>query len=429
MWRTRHNVFRWPRFTVPDLENQSGNHTIEMHPARAAPPVTASMLREPEHGDFQLPEHPETSEANTKNVSKDPLIRLVGPNVGDLTDTSAYDEHVVMTNTLEHWIDGAARQESLSYYQLYVNLHCDCTTLYEHDPSQSPSLNIDFAPDVKSMLALDVPTHTLSISCDCVAPQARIDLFLHASSRRVGTNVCKPPTLTTHSHGWRLASCFIHTGYDVVIRFPLSLDDAWDLTTPMQMTVSVEALDEDGLSLLPGRNAITTVWEVRQTGSSWHAASIAQYACLNSMRLQMHEIFGLAPLSTEQVAPRPSNTAGGGNSYQKPPVVNATRLHNATMLADAEREDSAECPICMSNPAMTILFPCTHALCLECAVHLRDSVQKSRQQDRRHGRAPRRQYVCHICRSEIESMLALSKQPLQAHSPKSPLPQDVSPTT
>lgn len=391
-----------------DVESQPGSSSvIEMHPARGAPPVSAYMMYPPQHGDFRLPEHPTDDPGQSVPPSKDKLERIVGPNVGDFTGACADDDNVVMTDTLTQWIDDAAKNTSLTSLPLYVNLHRNRT----HLGKLAIPCAVPISTDMQSRLDLAAPTHTVTVLCDSAAPQARIVLYLQAA-RHVRGSLLRSPAPTQTTHGWELASTVIQSGYNIAVTLPLVLDDAWD-PSYRQLVISIEALDEDGLDL-PQRNSITTCWNITGENDAYGICTVAQYACVDKLRLQMHELFGLAPLLQEQMGPQ--HLANGDidtsahEHSQEPLVINPTLMANATMIAEADREDGPECPICMSNPATTVLFPCTHALCLECAVHLRDSVQKSRMQDRRHGREPRRQYVCHICRSDIDSMLALSKE-------------------
>lgn len=392
----------------PDIENQRGMTNIEMNTAQHVSFVSPEQLRPPPHGDFHLPEHPTAESVDQDTKSKDSLERIVGPNVGDFTGACADDDNVVMTDTLLRWIDGVANHTSLTLFQLYVNVHHD----YLHIGPALSSCDVKITPELQSNLALPTPTHCITAMCDCVAPRAQIDLYLQAS-RHVHSCLLHPPPETQWSRGWKIASTTIETGYGVMVKLPLVLDDAWDTAGPKRLSIVLEALDEDGLKL-PQRNAIVTTWDIIGSGT-YQARTLVQYAHLGSMRLQLHELFGLSPLTKKDEPtvhstsdqPRDNTTA---DRSCEPLVFNSALMENAAKLAETDREYGPECPICMSNPAMTVLFPCTHSLCLECAVHLRDSVQKSRQHDRRNGREPRRQYVCHICRCDIESMFSLSRQ-------------------
>lgn len=70
------------------------------------------------------------------------------------------------------------------------------------------------------------------------------------------------------------------------------------------------------------------------------------------------------------------------------------------LIADISTGGSGgtECLICLSAPPSTLLLPCTHGLCLECAIQLRDTVKSTRETERRRGRVPRRKYACPVCR-------------------------------
>lgn len=391
-----------------DIENQQSNPSIEMNTAQHGSFVSPEQLRPPQHGDFHLPEHPTDGAVDRDSKTSDPLERIVGPNVGDFTGACADDDNIVMTDTLIRWIDGLANHASLTIFQLYVNMHHD----YIHIGPDLSSCDVEILPELQSNLALPAPTHCITVMCDCVAPLARVDLYMQAS-RHVYSNLLHAPSDTQWSSGWKIASTKIETGYGVMVKLPLVLDDNWDTAGPKRLSIVLEALDEDGLKL-PQRNAIVTTWDIVGSGA-FQARTLVQYAHLGSLRLQLHELFGLSPLTKKEeptvrsTSDQPSGNATTDGSYE-PLVFNSALMENAAKLAETDREDGPECPICMSNPAMTVLFPCTHSLCLECAVHLRDSVQKSRQHDRRNGREPRRQYVCHICRCDIESMFSLSRE-------------------
>ena len=391
-----------------DVESQQGVTNIELNTAHRGSIVSPEQLRPPQHGDFHLPEHPTDESIGQDSKINDSLERIVGPNVGDFSGACADDDNVVMTDTLIRWIDGVANHSSLTLFQLYVNLHHD----FIHVGTDLSSCDVKLIPEVQSSLALPDPTHCITAMCDCVAPRARLDLYLQAS-RHVGSDLVHPPLESQWSHGWRIASTIIETGYGVMVRLPLVLDNAWNAADPKRLSIVLEALDEDELKL-PQRNAIVTTWDIIGSGS-YQARTLAQYAHLGSTRLQLHELFGLSPLTKkDEPTVRSNNNQPGDHATadrpHEPLVFNPALMENAAKLAETDREDGPECPICMSNPAMTVLFPCTHSLCFECAVHLRDSVQKSRQHDRRNGREPRRQYVCHICRCDIESMCSLSRQ-------------------
>ncbi|KAK0527830.1 hypothetical protein OC842_004739 [Tilletia horrida] len=73
-----------------------------------------------------------------------------------------------------------------------------------------------------------------------------------------------------------------------------------------------------------------------------------------------------------------------------------------------EGTTGSECLICLTSPPSTLLLPCTHGLCLECAIQLRESVKNARDAERRRGKTPRRKYACPVCRRAYTSMLHLS---------------------
>lgn len=123
-----------------------------------------------------------------------------------------------------------------------------------------------------------------------------------------------------------------------------------------------------------------------------------QEAEIGPHRFQLQELYGLSS-KPPAVAPAPVEAGDGeedGAAVPPPPV-------------DIDASNGSECLICLSSPPTTLLLPCTHGLCLECAVQLRDSVIGIRASERRRGRTPRRKYACPVCRRAYTSMLHLSK--------------------
>lgn len=60
--------------------------------------------------------------------------------------------------------------------------------------------------------------------------------------------------------------------------------------------------------------------------------------------------------------------------------------------------NGSECLICLTDPPTTLLLPCTHGLCLQCAIQLSESVKGIRESERRRGKVPKRKYACPVCR-------------------------------
>ena len=77
-------------------------------------------------------------------------------------------------------------------------------------------------------------------------------------------------------------------------------------------------------------------------------------------RFQLQELYGL---STRPPAVKPSPVEGEGEDGdgEAAPMP----------MVDLDGTNGSECLICLSAPPTTLLLPCTHSLCLECAVQLR----------------------------------------------------------
>ncbi|PWY97706.1 hypothetical protein BCV70DRAFT_213461 [Testicularia cyperi] len=208
----------------------------------------------------------------------------------------------------------------------------------------------------------------------------------------------------------------------------------------LKLAIVVEALDENARPLrdpnlqtsylritsLPARKPIadrlaeaaTQLPEVAETETAtprvWSAQVEGQEAEIGPHRFQLQELYGLsskpppvraAPPAGEggEDADNDEDAAGGAGNTAAP--------NSSAFLAamDMEASNGTECLICLSSPPTTLLLPCTHGLCLECAVQLRDSVIGIRQSERRRGRTPRRKYACPVCRRAYTSMLHLGK--------------------
>lgn len=134
---------------------------------------------------------------------------------------------------------------------------------------------------------------------------------------------------------------------------------------------------------------------------TWSSQVEGQEAEIGPHRFQLQELYGLSS-KPPAVAPAPPDAEGDDDGT-------GTAGAAATMMMDADASNGSECLICLSSPPTTLLLPCTHGLCLECAVQLRDSIVGIRQSERRRGRTPRRKYACPVCRRAYTSMLHLSK--------------------
>ncbi|GAC92895.1 hypothetical protein PHSY_000454 [Pseudozyma hubeiensis SY62] len=184
----------------------------------------------------------------------------------------------------------------------------------------------------------------------------------------------------------------------------------------LKLAIVVEALDENArplrepnlqtsylrLTSLPSKK-VEVVEEVAESEGvptrTWSSQVEGQEAEIGPHRFQLQELYGLSS-KPPAVAPAPVEGADLGDeegAAPPPPPM------------DLDASNGSECLICLSSPPTTLLLPCTHGLCLECAVQLRDSVVGIRQSERRRGRTPRRKYACPVCRRAYTSMLHLSK--------------------
>lgn len=175
----------------------------------------------------------------------------------------------------------------------------------------------------------------------------------------------------------------------------------------LKLAIVVEALDEHArplrepnlqtsylrLTSLPVKKSVSERLASLSTEvRTWSSQVEGQEAEIGPHRFQLQELYGLSS-KPPAVAPAPPE----GEEEEAP------------QMAMVDASSGSECLICLSSPPTTLLLPCTHGLCLECAVQLRDSVVGIRQSERRRGRTPRRKYACPVCRRAYTSMLHLSK--------------------
>ncbi|SNX85840.1 uncharacterized protein MEPE_04549 [Melanopsichium pennsylvanicum] len=137
-----------------------------------------------------------------------------------------------------------------------------------------------------------------------------------------------------------------------------------------------------------------------QVARTWSSQVEGQEAEIGPHRFQMQELYGLSS-KPPAVAPAAVDGEDGEEA--------GAGVGGGMVPMDMEASNGSECLICLSSPPTTLLLPCTHGLCLECAVQLRDSVVGIRQSERRRGKTPRRKYACPVCRRAYTSMLHLSK--------------------
>lgn len=448
------NAFGRSHYRPGDLEMQETNEP-ETHVTEAIDPTLVPT--DPAHiaraGTVHHNPHPPQQEAPEPVDPREQLAALFGPNV---CGYYAPDEELVRhgglreawapgvrTDQVRDWIEQSGVSVAATAFPLYVNIHWRNALLRAVPGTagapEPPLPPLDSA--TAATLALPPPSHALTFQCDCAAPRARIDVYVLAG-RRAGAQPPRtaPAPLANpgaqRPRGWHVYADEMRRGFSVDVRVPLLLDGGWEDDSSaaaggnapgasgvmpggmpdssaapgapanpanpaaVDLAVMIEALDNDGTPLLKP-NAVTYYTRAALTrGASgdmhWEIGHVAGMAQMGAYVMQMHELYGFS-----SNAPKTTN-AGDVSTESAGP--------DAELMAGAEQSDGTECVICMTLPPSTLILPCSHALCLECAVRVRESIEKSRQADRRHGRAPRMKYVCPICRGPIRSMLSLQKQ-------------------
>lgn len=345
-------------------------------------------------------------------------LRLLGPSISD--DKEEKHTHTkppgssIAPTTLSHWLHQAKAQAGTTTFTLYVRQHRDMTKLRRVLPSLGATTAWPAA--TQKALALPAATHTLTVSCDVKAPKARLEVYVMAP-RSAGNQVVAPPPHDASSlapaPGWLLASATVKNGFHTLVELPLVLDPNWAVDGAVPIALVLESLGDDGLTL-KSRNAYVAVWHCvpnATTSGEYACQGVSQHGVLGGLRLELHELFGLSSTSgADGAVPPPAAQSDApapalGSALPNAPVVDPLLMD--TGATGSGPGETPECPVCMSEPSTTLLLPCTHAMCLECAVRVRSSVQASRQQDREQHRQPRRQYACPLCRSTIQSMVQL----------------------
>lgn len=192
----------------------------------------------------------------------------------------------------------------------------------------------------------------------------------------------------------------------------------------LKLAVVVEALDANGqpypepnlqttylrLTSLPIRS--TTPALADQTAADgatsvnrlWTVHVEGQEAEIGSHRFQLQELYGLSsrppPIKVEPSADGTTGGAAGG-------LGESTDDAGVVIDMDQMGNVGSECLICLSSPTNTLLLPCTHGLCLDCSIQLKESVKAQRDAERRRGKLPKKKYNCPMCRRGFTSMLHL----------------------
>ncbi|PWN37178.1 uncharacterized protein FA14DRAFT_159345 [Meira miltonrushii] len=177
----------------------------------------------------------------------------------------------------------------------------------------------------------------------------------------------------------------------------------------------VEVIDDEGaageaddagiihdIALPPSAPLSPTAKSTTDTSRAWSVQVEGQEAEIGPHRFQLQELYGLSsrPPPPQQQQHDDENQEGEEGATGETPLPQIDLMDN--------EGNASECLICLSAPPSTLLLPCTHGLCLDCAVQLRDTVKATRESERRRGRRPKRKYACPVCRRVYSSMLHLS---------------------
>ena len=307
---------------------------------------------------------------------RDAFTPLVGPNVcGYFAPNTLLPRLSVPVGDIETWIKGRNNATKLN---LYVSLSARTLDLV----SIASAIDEKSAGEIHHPLA--APTHNMFFQCDGASPQISVNVYSHADRHDPDGKVATPPAVAHVGSGWLVHSQRLSRGIGKRVKVPLTLSG----TERIDLSVVLEALDDDGMPLIEQSVLVTHV-NVSDESSGWHVRADRQGAYIGMHVFQLRELYGFRGDSITTAADE------SGQETSRDELVTGSG-------------DGDDCPICISQPPTTLILPCTHALCLECAVHVRDSVEKRRMNERQHGRAPRVQYACPICRGPIKSMLALS---------------------
>lgn len=157
------------------------------------------------------------------------------------------------------------------------------------------------------------------------------------------------------------------------------------------------------LSPIGGKSDTTKSTASDSTPRAWSVQIEGQEAEIGPHRFQLQELYGLSTRPPPPQQQQQNDDRGEGEDQ-------GTNDETALPQIDLMDNDggASECLICLSAPPTTLLLPCTHGLCLDCAVQLRDTVKATRESERRRGRRPKRKYACPVCRRVYSSMLHLS---------------------
>lgn len=148
----------------------------------------------------------------------------------------------------------------------------------------------------------------------------------------------------------------------------------------------------------------------------WTAHVEGQEAEIGSHRFQLQELYGLssrppAPHLEEPVGVAPGEGDAEDGTRREDGGIDPAAPGEAPPFSVMDMGgdfETGECLICLSSPTTTLLLPCTHGLCLDCSVQLRDSVKSQREAEVARGKMPKKKWNCPMCRRQFTSMLHLS---------------------
>ncbi|CAO1613472.1 unnamed protein product [Parajaminaea phylloscopi] len=142
----------------------------------------------------------------------------------------------------------------------------------------------------------------------------------------------------------------------------------------------------------------------------WAAHVEGQEAEIGAHRFQLQELYGLSSRPPARHLEEPVGHPGGETEAADDPKEATMESGNAAALTAFDPDlETGECLICLSSPTTTLLLPCTHGLCLECSVQLKDSVKSQREADAARGKIPKKKWNCPMCRRQFTSMLHLAR--------------------
>ncbi|KAL5641507.1 hypothetical protein ACGC1H_001853 [Rhizoctonia solani] len=149
-----------------------------------------------------------------------------------------------------------------------------------------------------------------------------------------------------------------------------SKDNAAKEAGGVDVTIQLDALDEDGKATTPKNSQLTLLHVVKmgqppadgaEDTRPWVVRVVRRDALIGNHTFRLHEIYGLASAN----APTPA-----AQTYPPAPATD----HEGEALPDVHAQQQtyefagAECVLCLSSPREVMLLPCRHLVaCKECA--------------------------------------------------------------